>query len=169
MPVGFVRNSADGYRHFIRSDPNLPLMRVSVNAAVIRRLELLELKAENEVMQYVDGFVLPVAKGRMADYKAIVEAASEIWKEHGALEYWECVGDVLDTEGTRSFADMTNATEDENVIFGWVVFESREARDAANEKVAADPRMGELMDPKNPIFDCQRMAYAGFKTLVHID
>ena len=121
-------------------------------------------------MQYVDGFVLPVPKERMADYKAIVEAASEIWKEHGALEYWECVGDDLGTEkGTRSFADMTNATENENVIFGWVVFESREARDAANEKVAADPRMGELMDPENPIFDCQRMAYGGFKTIVHVD
>lgn len=121
-------------------------------------------------MQYVDGFVLPVAKERMVDYKAIVEAVSEIWKEHGALEYGECVGDDLGTEkGTRSFAEMTNATEDENVIFGWVVFESREARDAANEKVAADPRMGERMDPENPIFDCQRMVYAGFKTIVHID
>ena len=121
-------------------------------------------------MQYVDGFVLPVRKERMADYKAIVEAAAEIWKEHGALEYWECIGDDLGTEkGTGSFADMTNATEDENVIFGWVVFESREARDAANVKVAADPRMGELMDPENPIFDFQRMAYAGFKTMVHID
>ena len=135
----------------------------------IRRLKLLELKAENEVMQYVDGFVLPVQKERMADYKAIVEAASEIWKEHGALEYWECVGDDLGTEkGTRSFADMTNATEGENVIFGWVVFESREARDAANEKVAADPRMGALMDSENPIFDCQRMAYAGFKSFVRM-
>jgi len=106
----------------------------------------------------------------MADYKAIVEGAAEIWKEHGALEYWECVGDDLGTEkGTGSFTSMTNATEDENVIFGWVVFESREARDVANEKVAADPRMGELMDPENPIFDFHRMAYAGFKTMVHID
>jgi uncharacterized protein YbaA (DUF1428 family) len=121
-------------------------------------------------MPYVEGFVLPVKKERMADYKAIVEAASRIWKEHGALEYWECVGDDLGTEkGTRSFAEMTNATEDEDVIFGWVVFESREARDAANEKVVADPRMRELMDPENPIFDFQRMAYAGFKTTVHGD
>ena len=121
-------------------------------------------------MKYVDGFVLPVRKERMVDYQAIVEAAAKIWKEHGALEYWECIGDDLSTEkGTGSFADMTNATEDENVIFGWVVFESREARDAANEKVAADPRMAELMDPEKPIFDFQRMAYAGFKTMVHID
>ena len=118
-------------------------------------------------MPYVDGFVLPVPKERIADYKAIAEAASEIWKEHGALEYWECVGDDLDTEGTRSFADMTNATDDENVIFAWVVFESREARDAANEKIAADPRMADLMDPENPIFDCQRMAHGGFKAIVH--
>ena len=121
-------------------------------------------------MPYVDGFVLPIKKDRMADYQAIVEGAAKIWKEHGAQEYWECVGDDLGTEkGTGSFAAMTNANEDENVIFGWVVFESREARDAANEKVISDPRMGELMDPENPIFDFQRMAYAGFKTMVHVD
>ena len=121
-------------------------------------------------MKYVDGFVLPVAKERMADYQTIVEGAAKIWKEHGALEYWECIGDDLGTEkGTGSFAEMTGATEDEDVIFGWVVFESREARDAANEKVATDPRMDELMDPENPIFDFKRMAYAGFRTIVRID
>lgn len=121
-------------------------------------------------MKYVDGFVLPVQKDRMADYKKIVKAAAEIWKEHGALEYWECISDDMSTEkGTGSFVNMMNATENEHVIFGWVVFESREVRDAVNELVAADPRMGELMDPKNPIFDFQRMAYAGFKTMVRID
>lgn len=121
-------------------------------------------------MKYVDGFVLPVKKEHMENYKAIVEAAAEIWKEHGALEYWECIGDDMGTEkGTGSFVNMTNATEDENVIFGWVVFESRAARDIANEKVAADTRMRDLMDPENPIFDFKRMAYAGFKTMVRID
>ena len=64
---------------------------------------------------------------------------------------------------------MTGATENENVIFGWVVFASREARDVANEKVIDDPRMRELMDPENPIFDFKRMAYGGFKTIAHRD
>lgn len=116
--------------------------------------------------RYVDGFVLPVPKDRIADYQAIAEAASRIWREHGALEYWECVGDDLNTEGTRSFTEMTNATDNETVIFAWVVFESREARDAANEKIMADPRMADLIDPDNPIFDCQRMAHGGFKEIV---
>ncbi len=92
--------------------------------------------------------------------------ASEIWKQHGALEYWECVSDDLDTEGTRSFADITNATSEESVIFGWVVFESREARDTTNEKIAAAPRLAELIDTENPIFDFQRMAHGGFKAIV---
>jgi uncharacterized protein YbaA (DUF1428 family) len=116
--------------------------------------------------RYVDGFVLPVAKDRIAEYQAIAEAASRIWREHGALEYWECVGDDLNTECTRSFAEMTNATAEETVIFAWVVFESREARDAANEKIMADPRMADLINPDNPIFDSQRMAHGGFKELV---
>ena len=120
--------------------------------------------------RYIDGFVLPVPKQRVPEYQAIAEAASKIWKEHGALEYWECVGDDLNTECTRSFADMTNANDDETVIFAWAVFESRQARDEANEKIIADPRMAELMtgltNPENPIIDFQRMAHGGFKEIV---
>lgn len=116
--------------------------------------------------QYVDGFVLPVAKDRIDDYQAIAEAASIIWREHGALEYRECVGDDLNTECTRSFVEMTSATDDETVIFAWAVFASREARDAANEKIMADPRMTDLMDRVAPIVDFQRMAHGGFKEIV---
>ena len=120
--------------------------------------------------RYIDGFVLPVPKQRLSQYQAIAEAAAKIWKEHGALEYWECVGDDLNTECTRSFADMTNANDDETVIFAWAVFESRQARDAANEKIIADPRMAELMtvltNPENPLIDFQRMAHGGFKEIV---
>jgi uncharacterized protein YbaA (DUF1428 family) len=120
--------------------------------------------------RYIDGFVLPVPKQRLSEYQAIAEAASKIWKEHGALDYWECVGDDLNTECTRSFADMTNANDDETVIFAWAVFESRQARDAANEKIIADPRMEGLMasltNPEKPIVDFQRMAHGGFKEIV---
>ncbi len=86
---------------------------------------------------YIDGFVLPVPRDCLDEYKRVVEAAAEIWKEHGALDYWEYVGDDLKLEGTRSFTDLVAATEDETIVFGWVVFDSREARDLANEKVAA--------------------------------
>ncbi len=115
---------------------------------------------------YVDGFVLPVPRDRLGEYKRVAEASAAIWKEHGALDYWECVGDDLNVEETRSFLDLIAAADDESVVFAWAVFESREARDAANEKIAADPRMADLIDPSNPIFDPKRMAYGGFQPLV---
>jgi uncharacterized protein YbaA (DUF1428 family) len=115
---------------------------------------------------YIDGFVLPVPRDRLDEYKRVVEAAAEIWKEHGALDYREYVGDDLKLEGTRSFTDLVAATEDETIVFGWVVFDSREARDLANEKVAADPRMADLIDSSNSGFDAKRMAYGGFQPLV---
>jgi len=119
---------------------------------------------------YIDGFVLPVPRDRVNEYKRVAEAAAEIWKEHGALDYLEYVGDDLNREGTRSFTDLVAATEDETIVFGWVVFDSREARDLANDKVAADPRMADLIapliDPSTPVFDAKRMAYGGFQSLV---
>lgn len=115
---------------------------------------------------YIDGFVLPIPRDRLGEYKRIVEVAAEIWKEHGALDYREYVGDDMSLEGTRSFTDLIAASEDEVIVFGWVVFESRETRDLANEKVAADPRMADLIDPSNSGFDAKRMAYGGFQSLV---
>ena len=116
--------------------------------------------------RYIDGFVLPIPKDRLGNYKQVVEAVAEIWKAHGALDYREFVGDDLFLEGTLSFTDAAGAAEDEAVIFGWVEFASREARDAANEKVATDPRMGELISSKDTGFDAGRMAYGGFKPFV---
>jgi len=116
--------------------------------------------------QYIDGFVLPVPRSRLDDYKCLVEAVAEIWKEHGALDYREYVGDDLNLDGTRSFTDLIAATEDETIVFGWVVFDSREARDLANEKVATDSRMADLIDSSNSGFDAKRMAYGGFQSLV---
>jgi len=115
---------------------------------------------------YIDGFVLPVPRDRLNEYKRVVEAVAELWKEHGALDYWEYVGDDLNLQGTRSFTDLVAATEDETIVFGWVVFDSREARDLANEKVAADPRMADLIESSNSGFDAKRMVYGGFKSLV---
>jgi uncharacterized protein YbaA (DUF1428 family) len=116
--------------------------------------------------QYVDGFVFPVPSDRLNEYKRIAETAAEIWKGHGALDYCEYVGDDMRLEGTRSFTDLVAAGEDETIVFGWVVFDSREARDLANEKVAADPRMTELMESSDSGFDARRMAYGGFESFV---
>ena len=119
---------------------------------------------------YIDGFVFPIPRDQLNEYQRLAEAVAEIWKEHGALDYLEYVGDDLRLEGTRSFTDLIAAAENETVVFGWVVFESRAARDLATEKVAKDPRMadliGPLIDPEKPVFDAQRMAYGGFRSLV---
>lgn len=115
---------------------------------------------------YIDGFVLPVPRDRLAEYKLLVEAVAEIWKEHGALDYREFVGDDLMLDGTRSFIDLTAAADGEVIVFGWVEFESRAARDLANEKVAADPRMTDLINASDSGFDAERMGYGGFQSLV---
>lgn len=115
---------------------------------------------------YIDGFVLPVPRDRLDEYKRLVEAVADIWKEHGALDYREYVGDDLTLEGTRSFTEAAASTDDEVIVFGWVEFESRAARDAANAKVAADPRVAELIESSNSGFDAERMVYGGFRSLV---
>jgi uncharacterized protein YbaA (DUF1428 family) len=116
--------------------------------------------------QYIDGFVFPIPRDRLNAYTRLAESVAQIWKEHGALDYWESVGDDLTLEGTRSFTDLVAATEDEVIVFGWVVFESRQARDLANAKVAADSRMADLVASSNSGFDANRMAYGGFQSLV---
>ena len=116
--------------------------------------------------QYIDGFVLPIPRDNLAEYQRLVTAIAEIWKEHGALDYREFVGDDLQMDGVCSFVESSGAAADDAVIFGWVAFASREARDRANEKVATDPRMAKLMSGADSGFDAARMAYGGFSPLV---
>ncbi|MEL7536242.1 MAG: DUF1428 domain-containing protein [Pseudomonadota bacterium] len=115
---------------------------------------------------YVDGFVHPIPLDRLDAYKQLAEEVAKIWKEHGAVEYREFVGDALHLAGTRSFVGVVDAAQDEAVVFGYVAFDSRESRDRANEKVAADPRMADLVESANSGFDAARMAYGGFTALV---
>ncbi|MFT4525697.1 MAG: hypothetical protein ACI85F_001852 [Bacteroidia bacterium] len=119
---------------------------------------------------YIDGFVLPIPQIYLKEYKLVAETVASIWKEHGALEYFEFVGEDLRLDGTRSFPELMDAKEDESIVFGWVVFESREARDLANKLVANDPRMIDLIapltDPSRMVFDATRMVYEGFQQLV---
>lgn len=117
--------------------------------------------------RYIDGFVIPVPKDRIEDYRRMAEKAALVWKEYGALDYWECVGDDLGVKDMVSFSHLAQAGPDETVVFAWVVFESREHRDQANEKIMADPRLKEMMEADKPIFDYKRMAYGGFRELVH--
>lgn len=119
--------------------------------------------------RYIDGFVLPIPTDRLSEYQSLAQSAAKIWMDCGALEYWECAGDDLASECSRSFEEVADAKPDETVIFAWAIFPSREARDAANEKIAADPRMEELMavltDAEKPLLSFARMAHGGFREL----
>ena len=122
------------------------------------------------MVNYIDGFVLPVPRIHLDEYRSVAEKVAEIWKEYGALEYFEYVGDDLKLEGTRSFIEVVDLKEDEVIVFGWVLFPSREIRELANKQVPNDPRMIELVTPLTQssklIFDASRMVYGGFQPLV---
>ncbi len=115
--------------------------------------------------KYVDGFLLPIKSENIDKYKEIAQMAGEIWKEHGAFEYIEAVGDDLEHEKMVSFVKSADAQEGETVIFAFIVFDSKEERDRINALVMADERLKEIMTC-DKTFDYTRMAYGGFKTLV---
>lgn len=116
---------------------------------------------------YVDGFVLPVPKKNIPAYRKMAKLAAKIWIEHGALEYRECVGDDLAVKFGLPFPKLAGAKPGETVVFAWIAYKSRAHRDRVNAKVMKDPRLKcDEKDMKNMPFDCARMAYGGFKTLV---
>lgn len=117
-------------------------------------------------MHYVDGYVLPVPKKNMGAYRRMAQKAGKIWREHGALDYKECVGDDLNVKWGVPFSRPVKAKPGETVIFAWILFKSRAHRDRVNAKVMKDPRLTSSMDAKSMPFDCTRMVYGGFKTLV---
>jgi len=117
-------------------------------------------------MAYVDGFVLPVQKKKLAQYTRLAKLASKVWREHGALEYRECVGDDLNIKGMFTFPKLVKPRTGETVLFSWIVYKSRAHRDRVMAKVMKDPRLASMMDPKNMPFDMKRMACGGFKVIV---
>ena len=117
-------------------------------------------------MPYGDGFVVAVPKRNIEAYKELARKAGEVWKEHGALAYVECLGDDVPYGELTSFPRAVQATEDEIVAFSWIVYESRQQRDAVNAKVMADPRLKDSMT--NMPFDGKRMIYGGFETFLQL-
>jgi len=93
---------------------------------------------------YVDGYVAPVPKRKIAAYRRIAQRAGKIWREHGALEFRECVGDDLAVKGLVPFPRLARAKPGETVLFSWVVYRSRAHRDRVNKKVMKDPRMAKM-------------------------
>lgn len=120
-------------------------------------------------MPYVDGFVLPVPTSNLAAYRRMARKAGTVWREHGALEYIECIADDVKSGKLTSFPQSVKLKEGETVVFAWIVFKSRKHRDQVNAKVMKDPRLAAMMDPKAACpFDAKRMFWGGFKTLVSL-
>nr|WP_298727091.1 DUF1428 domain-containing protein [uncultured Steroidobacter sp.] len=116
--------------------------------------------------RYADGFVIVVPKKNLKAYEAMSKKAGKIWKEHGALEYCECVGDDLKQKFGTPFPKLCNTKSSEAVIFSWIVYKSRAHRDRVNAKVMKDPRLN--MDNDAMPFDVKRMSYGGFSLLVDL-
>ena len=114
--------------------------------------------------QYVDGFVIPLPKDKIEEYRKIAEVAEVVWREHGALDYRECVGDDLDVSFGTPFPKMLGLQADETVVFAFITYPSREDRDRINAAVIADPRL--KCDPETMPFDTSRMSTGGFRTIV---
>lgn len=117
--------------------------------------------------KYIDGFLLPISSENIERYTEVAQKAGEIWKEHGALEYIEAVGDDLEHEEMVSFNKSADVVEGETVILAFIVFESKEHRDTVNAAVMNDPRLKESMEDCNELFNYKRMAYGGFKAIVN--
>lgn len=117
-------------------------------------------------MLYVDGFVLPVPRKNLAAYRKLAQQAGKIWREHGALEYRECVGDDLDVKCGVPFPRGIKVRPGETVVFSWITYKSRAHRDRVNAKVACDPRLAGMCGAGAMPFDLKRMLYGGFRVLV---
>ena len=114
-------------------------------------------------MSYIDGFVIPVPTGKKEAYRAMAAHAAPIFMEHGATRVVECWGDDIPDGKTTDFKGAVKAEAGENVVFSWIVWPSKEARNEGSKKVMADPRM--KMDGDMP-FDGKRLIYGGFELML---
>lgn len=117
-------------------------------------------------MAYVDGFIIPVPRRKVEAYRRIAARAGKIWREHGALDYKECVGDDLRIKGVTPFGKGIRLRPGETAFFSWILYRSRTHRDRVNAKVMKDARIAAMMDSSQMPFDMKRMLYGGFKVIV---
>jgi uncharacterized protein YbaA (DUF1428 family) len=119
-------------------------------------------------MPYVDGFVVPVPKKNLAAYRSMARKAGKVWKEHGAIEFRECVADDVKVGKWTSFPRSVKLKRGETVMFSYIVYKSRADRDRVLAKVMKDKRLAKMMDGKAMPFDAKRMIYGGFKSIVDL-
>lgn len=117
-------------------------------------------------MSYVDGFIVAVPRENVDAYKEFSAYAGAIWKEYGALEYVECLGNDVPYGELTSFPRAVMAKDDEVVVFSWILYKSKQDRDETNAKVMADPRLSS--DKWKMPFDGKRMIYGGFEELLRL-
>jgi uncharacterized protein YbaA (DUF1428 family) len=118
------------------------------------------------VPKYVDGFVVPVPKNKVDEYRKMARRASKLWREHGALEFRECIAEDVSRGKLTSFPKSVQQGRNETVAFSWIVFRSRAHRDRVNAKVMSDPRLAAMGDAEGMPFDSKRMIYGGFEMIV---
>jgi uncharacterized protein YbaA (DUF1428 family) len=114
---------------------------------------------------YVDGFVTPVPKRKVAAYRRMSQRAGKVWRDHGALEFRECIADDVKWGKRTSFPRAVKQKSGETVFFAYIVYKSRAERDRVNAKVMKDKRLAGMMDPKTLPFDAKRMIWGGFKVV----
>ena len=119
-------------------------------------------------MSYVDGFIVPVPKKKLAAYRNMAKKAGKVWREHGALEFRETVADDVKMGKRTSFPRSVKRKPSETVVFSYIVYKSRSDRDRVMKKVMKDKRLTKFMDPKSMPFDGKRMIWGGFKTMVSL-
>ena len=117
-------------------------------------------------MSYIDGFVIPVPSGGRERYRAAAQKFHEKFKHLGAIRQVECWGDDVPDGKVTDFKRAVNAKPDETVVFSWLVWPSKEVRDAGNKKMMEDPRM--KMTDDMP-FDGKRMIIGGFQVMIDSD
>jgi uncharacterized protein YbaA (DUF1428 family) len=145
--------------------PGIPAVEFSQSRTTID--QQLHVK-EVHVPHYVDGFILPVPKKKLAAYRRMAQKAGKVWREHGALEFRECVADDVKRGKRTSFPQSVKLKRGETVFFSFIVYKSRAHRDRVNAKVMKDPRITGMGDIKDMPFDAQRMIYGGFKVMVDV-
>jgi uncharacterized protein YbaA (DUF1428 family) len=118
-------------------------------------------------MAYVDGFIVPVPKKSVEAYRRLARKAGKVWRDHGALEFKECIADDVKKGKWTSFPRSVKLKPNETVVFSYIVYKSRAQRDRIMAKVMKDKRLAGMMDPKAMPFDAKRMIFGGFKVLVN--
>ncbi len=119
-------------------------------------------------MSYVDGIVVPVPRKNLAAYRRMARISGKVWREHGALQYVECIADDVKPGKHTSFPQSVKLKRGEIVVFSWIRYKSRKQRDRVLAKVMKDPRLSMMMNPKAMPFDARRMFWGGFKPIVEL-